>query len=140
MSKRRSPSPPPTIPEEMPPPRSRYNRPRRLFSVWGLVIGLIVGVSGGLAYAWTISPVVEFSTEPWQLRPEDRSYYMVAITLAFSGDSDLNRAVERLLTLQGQDFNGDLFQQVADTACRLASTGSVDDNSGLHAIRTMMTF
>ncbi|MAS35835.1 MAG: hypothetical protein CL610_17630 [Anaerolineaceae bacterium] len=139
MSKR-SPAPPPSLPEEMPPPRSRYNRPRRFFSIWGLVIGLILGMGGGLAYAWTISPVVELSTEPWQLRVEDRAHYMVAITLAFAGDSDLNRAVERLLTLQGQNASTDIFQQVADTACRLASTGYVDSNSGLAAIRSMMQF
>ena len=139
MSKR-SPAPPRTIPEEMPPPRSRYNRPRRLFSLWGLGFGLILGISAGLAYAWAINPVVEYSTEPWQLRPDDRAHYMVAITLAFMGDSDLNRAVERLLTLQGQDVNADVFQQVANTACRLASTGYVDNNSGLMAIRSMMTF
>jgi hypothetical protein len=139
MSKR-PPAPPPTIPEEMPPPRSRYNRPRRLFSVWGLAIGLIIGIAGGLVYAWTVSPVVEFATEPWQLRPEDRAHYVVAITLAFAGDSNLNKAVERLIELRGEDFNADIFQQVADAACRLASTGYVDSNSGLNAIRSMMTF
>ena len=135
---RRRPPPPPTLPEEMPPPRSRYNRPRRLLSIWGLVVGLVIGISGGLAYAWVLNPVVQFSTEPWQLRAEDRAHYMVAITLAFAGDSDLNRAIERLTTLRGE--NPDIFQQVADTACRLASTGYVDSNSGIRAIRSMLTF
>lgn len=139
MSKR-PPAPPPTIPEQMPPPRSRYNRPRRLFSVWGLVIGLFIGIGGALTYAWVVNPVQEVSTEPWQLRPEDRAHYIVAITLAFRGDSDLNKAVERLIELRGDNFNADIFQQVADAACRLASTGYVDSNSGLTAIRGMMTF
>lgn len=139
---RRAPAPPPTIPEEIPMPsaRSRYNRPRRIFSGWGLLIGLILGISGGLVYAWAINPVVEVSTEPWQLRQEDRAHYMVAIALAFKYDSDLNRALERLLTLQRQGEPADPFQQVADSACRLATTGYVDSNSGLRAIRTMMTF
>ena len=141
MSRRqRTPRPPKTLPEEMPPPRSRYNRPRRPFSVWGLVIGLILGVSAGLVYAWTISPVVEVATEPWQLRADDRAQYMVGITLAFAGDSNLNRAVNRLLSLQAEWETGDPFQQVADAACRLASTGYVDSSSGLRAIRSMMTF
>jgi hypothetical protein len=139
MSKR-PPAPPPTIPEEMPPPRSRYNRPRRLFSLWGLIFGLFVGIGGGLTYAWVVNPVVEYSTEPWQLRPEDRAHYIVAITLAFAGDSNLNKAVERLIALRGENFSADIFQQVADAACRLASTGYVDSNSGLTAIRSMMTF
>jgi hypothetical protein len=64
----------------------------------------------------------------------------VAIALAFSGDSNLNRAIDRLLTLQGQNASADIFQQVADTACRLASTGYVDSSAGLKAIRNMMTF
>ena len=139
MSKRR-PAPPSTLPEEMPPPRSRYNRPRRLFSVWGLVIGLLVGIGGGLIYAWAINPVVEFDTEPWQLRKEDREYYTVAIALAFAGDSDLNRAIDRMRSLQGQNVSIDIFQQMADTACELARGNYVDSNSGLNAIRRMMTF
>ena len=139
MSKR-PPPPPSSLPEEMPPPRSRYNRPRKLFSMWGLVIGLFWGVGSGLVYAWAINPVVEFDTEPWQLRAEDRAHYTVAIALAFAGDSDLDRAIERLLTLRGQNNNTDIFQQVADTACRLASTGYVDSNAGVKAIRNMMTF
>ena len=140
MSRRRSPRPPKTLPEEMPPPRSRYNRPRRPFSLWGVVIGLILGISAGLVYTWEVNPIVEVSTEPWQLRAQDRAHYMVAITLAFAGDSNLNRAVERLLTLQMQGSATDPFQDIADTACQLASTGYVDSNSGLRAIRSMMTF
>lgn len=138
MSRRRNPPLPPSLPEEMPPPRSRYNRPRRPFSVWGLFLGLIVGVGVGLVYTWTINPVVEVDTEPWQLRRDDRAQYMVGVALAFAGDSDLNRAVARLLTLQNEAT--DPFQDMAETACRLASTGYVDSSSGLRAIRSMMTF
>ena len=142
MSRRRSrtPAPPPTLPEEMPPPRSRYYRPRRPFSVWGLVIGLIIGLGTGLVYAWSVNPIVEVATEPWQLRSDDRALYMVGVALAFAGDSDLNRAVERLLTLQAEGEAKDPFQEMADTACQLASTGYVDSNSGLRAIRSMITF
>ncbi len=141
MSRRsRTPRPPATLPEEMPPPRSRYHRPRRPFSLWGAAIGLILGISVGLVYTWTVNPVIEVSTEPWQLQPEDRAQYMVGITLAFAADSDLNRAVDRLLSLQAEWETNDPFQNVANTACRLASTGYVDSNSGLRAIRSMMTF
>ena len=98
----RAPRPPATLPEEMPPPRSRYNRPRRLLSIWGLGIGLILGLTAGLTYAWTIDPVVEYSNEPWQLKAADRANYMVGITLAFAADRDLNRAIERLRSLQDQ--------------------------------------
>ena len=133
---------PPTLPEEMPmpSPRSRYNRPRRVFSAWGLIIGLVMGVSAGLVYAWAINPVVQYATEPWQLEQDDRAQYMVAVALAFQHDSDLNHAIQRLLTLQRQGEPNDPVQQVADSACRLATTGYVDSNAGLRALRTMMTF
>lgn len=138
---RRPPSPPATIPEEMPPPRSRYHRPRRVISVWGLLLGLLLGIAGGLTYAWVYNPVVEFDTEPWQLQADDRAQYMVAITLAFAHDSDLDRAVTRLLTIYPNRIpQSDPFQDVADMACRLASTGYVDSSSGLRAIRQMMNF
>lgn len=136
----RRPKAPASLPEQMPPVRSRYNRPRRPVSIWGIMIGLILGISAGLLYTWSINPRVEYDTEPWQLRPEDRAHYMVGITLAFAGDSNLDRALERLISLQGDYPQSDVFQQVADTACRLASTGYVDSNSGRNAIRTMMTF
>lgn len=138
MSKR-TPRPPATIPEEIP-RRSRYNRPRRIFSGWGLFFGLIIGTGVGLVYAWAINPVVEYATDPWQLRPDDRSLYTVAVTLAFAQDGDLDRAVERLLLLQPPGQPGDIFQAVADAACQLATTGYVDSNSGLRGIRSMMTF
>lgn len=138
---RRQPPPPSTIPEEMPPPRSRYHRPRRLISIWGLLLGLLLGVAGGLTYAWVYNPVVEFDTEPWQLQSDERAEYMVAIALAFANDSDLDRAVTRLLTLYPNRVpQSDPFQDMADTACELASTGYVDGSSGLRAIRQMMAF
>ncbi len=139
MSKR-TPRPPRTLPEQMPPPRSRYNRPRRLLSLWGLVIGLGLGIAAGLTYAWVVDPVVEYDNEPWQLRPVDQQHYMAAIALAFEGDSDLDRAIQRLLSLQYQNPNVDIFQQMADAACRLASSSYVDNSSGMQAVRAMMTF
>jgi hypothetical protein len=124
----------------MPPPRSRYNRARRPVSIWALLIGLVLGITAGLTYAWSVDPVVEYANSPWQLRPADRANYMVGVTLAFAADSNLDRAIERLLSLQGPEVSGDIFQQVADTACRLASSGYVDSSTGLRAIRSMMTF
>jgi hypothetical protein len=80
---------------------------------------------------------VEFNTEPWQLRAEERAQYIVAITLSYAYDGDLSRAVQRLLELHPE---GDPIQEVAEVACRLATTGYVDSSSGLRAIRSMMLF
>ena len=120
-----------------PQPARKYMRPRHIVAWPLLFFGLIVGAAAGLAYAWGVSPVVEYDTEPWQLRSADKAHYVVAIMLDYSYDGDLNHAVERLLELQ---LEGDPIQAVANIACNLASTGYIDSNSGLRAVRTMMTF
>lgn len=121
--------------------RSKYRRPRRPLSLGGLIFGLIVGIVGGLAWAWQIDPRVEYDTEPWQLNADDRANSIVAIALAYSENGDLNQAVNRLLALSppGQ-VRGDPIQEVAEVACKLATTGYVDSSSGLRAIRSLMTF
>ena len=117
--------------------RSKYRRPRYPFSFWGVVIGLILGLAGGLVYAWVVNPRVEFNTEPWQLNETDRANYIAGVTLQYSYDSDLAKAVNRLVVLR---LPGDPIQAVADTACKLASSSYVDNSSGQRAVRSMMTF
>ena len=117
--------------------RSKYRRPRYPFSTWGLIIGLIFGIGSGLYYAWNIDRRVEYNTEPWQLDDAGRANYIAGITLQYSYDSDLAKAVNRLVVLK---FNGDPIQAVADTACKLASSIYVDNSSGQRAVRSMMTF
>ncbi len=118
--------------EEFP---SRYRRPRRFFSISGILLGLILGVSAGLFFTWNLAPVQEFDTEPWQLDPDTKDQYVVAIALNYAHDNDLAGAINRLVSLQ---LPGDPIQNVADTACRLATSGYVNSSSGLHAIRSMM--
>ncbi|HLU11249.1 MAG TPA: hypothetical protein VK003_16365, partial [Oceanobacillus sp.] len=83
--------------EERIEPSRKYRRPRRFFSITGVIIGLILGVAGGLYIAWELMPVQEVDVEPWQLREEDKAHYIVAVALSYSYDGDLNTAVKRLL-------------------------------------------
>ena len=115
----------------------RYNRPRRPFSWIGILLGLVLGAAGGFYWAWEVSPIVEFDTEPWQLTPNDKSAYIVAIMLRYDSDGDIGAAVQSLIDLR---LSGDTFQAVADTACQLATSGYVNNTSGLRAIRAMMSF
>lgn len=121
------------------PPRrdSKYRRPRSPLSLFMLVLGVAFGIAGGLGYAWVVNPRIEFDTEPRQLKADDRAQYIAAIALNYSYDGDLARALERLIALKPA---GDPIQEVADVACRLATTGYVDNSSGLRAVRSMMTF
>jgi hypothetical protein len=133
-----TPPPPESMPEQPSlRPSSRYHRPRRYISWAGLLIGLILGLAGGLYYAWMISPVIETDTSPAQLRPSARDDYMVAVALAFSYDSDLSQAIARLSRL---DLDRDPLQAVAETACDLAQSGYANNTSGLRALRSMKTF
>jgi hypothetical protein len=118
-----------------PPAReSRYRRPRSLVSWSALLVGVLIGLGGGLFYAWNLNPVVETDTQPWQLTDRARAEYMAAIALDFSYDGDLNLAVQRLVSLRPQ---GDPFQMLADAACQLATSGYVDSNAGLGAVQSM---
>jgi hypothetical protein len=119
------------------PRTSKYRRPRNYFSLPGLLFGLVLGIGGALVYAWNLAPVEEFDTEAWQLNTTDRAHYIVAIMLDYNYSGDLNRAVERLVQLR---LPGDPIQVVADTACELASTGYINNSSGLRGIQAMMTF
>jgi hypothetical protein len=138
MSRPLPPPPPNSSPEQIPLPReSRFHRPRRPFSVWGLLIGILLGLIGGLVYAWQIAPVREFDTSPNQLRRDDKANYVVAIALRFAQDSDLTTAFNALTEL---GLGADPFQEVADIACELASSGYVDSTAGIRALRTLKTF
>jgi hypothetical protein len=118
--------------------RSRYDRPRSQVSWFGLILGLVLGVGGGIFYAWNVAPVEEYDTAPWQLREQDLAHYVVAIMMQYSYDGDLGGAIQSVIDLRLD--GSDPIQQVADIACDLARTGYVDSNSGRRAIRVMMAF
>jgi len=132
------PPPPPSHLPENPEIRSeRYRQQKRFISWWGIVFGIILGIAGGLYYAWELAPIEEFDTTPRQLRYDDKVTYTIGVALAFSYDSDLTEAINQLVALQLGD---DPFQAVADIACDLAETGFVDSTSGLRSVRALQTF
>jgi hypothetical protein len=116
---------------------SKYRRPRRPLSIWGILIGLILGIAGSLTYAWVWNPRIEYDTQPWQLDKQSRAQYIAAITLSYAYDGDLNRAINRLLDLKLQN---DPIQEVANVACELATTGYAETGTGVRAIQSMMLF
>jgi hypothetical protein len=134
----RPPMPPTTLPEqEALYRRSKYQHHRSPIAFWALILGLLIGLGGGLYYSWEISPIIEVDTRPDQLNYEEKTQYVVAIMLAFSYDSDLMKAVDRLLILE---LGVDPVQTVADMACDLAANGDVNSSASLRAVRAMRTF
>ncbi len=132
------PAPPPSLPEapELP-RRTRYRRPRRSISWIALFIGLLLGIGGGLYYAWEIAPIEETDTAPHQLRAEDKAQYVAAAMLRYKYDGDLDRAINTLVEL---NLGPDPIQAVADIACNLARTDYIDSNAGLNGVLAMMNF
>ncbi len=130
---------PESLPEfdQRPPVGRRYRKPRSYISWVGVVLGLAIGIGGGLLYTWVLSPVVEFNTQPWQLNEEDRGHYIVAIMLDYAYNADLRLATQRLAELR---LPRDFIQEVADVACRLATSGYADSSSGLRALQAMISF
>ena len=100
-----------------------------------LLLGLAIGLALALTYTWVLNPIVEFDTRPSQLSAEARRDYLVAISMAYRGDSDLRRAVDRLVELR---MPGDPFQALADEACAMFQQG-VNTNTTRNAIEAMIT-
>jgi hypothetical protein len=100
-----------------------------------VLIGVGIGLGLGLFYAWRLNPVVVTNTAPWQLSQQGQQNYLIALSLAYSRDHDLNRVVERLYDLR---YGADSWKIVADTACQLARTNYASTDTGLIAIRSLV--
>lgn len=144
MSQSPVPPPPNSLPEQ-PSFRqaSKYQQTRFGISWWGVLIGLVLGVAGGIYLSWVQFPVIETDTRPDQLRggqnilANEKVHYVVAITLAYSHDSDLGLAIQRLTDLE---LGNDPLQAVADMTCDLLNSGYAQTSAGLRAVRSMRTF
>ncbi len=68
---------------------------------WDLLFALLVGIVGGLLYAWVIAPP-QVTLTPNLLRPADKEAYYEVIAAAYAANGDLERARARLSLLSEQ--------------------------------------
>lgn len=69
---------------------------------------MLLGLAGGLYYAWLINPVEYVETAPDSLRADFRDDYLALIGAAYSGTGDLIRARARLALFPNLDPESDL--------------------------------
>ncbi|MFQ5616788.1 MAG: hypothetical protein ACE5GO_10085, partial [Anaerolineales bacterium] len=78
---------------------------------WYLLTGLIIGITIGVLYAWSISPIKYVDTEPASLREDFKEEYRALIAAAYAANRDLARAQARLTLLEDPDIADTLAAQ-----------------------------
>ncbi|MBN1429371.1 MAG: hypothetical protein JXB07_13440 [Anaerolineae bacterium] len=68
-----------------------------------LLFGLVIGLIGGVYYAWYLNPVSLTNVSPRQLDAEDQQTYISLVSAAYLQDTNLDRARERLKTTGAHD-------------------------------------
>ena len=69
--------------------------------LWPLLVGLILGIVGGLTYAWAIDPVEFVGSPPAALHSDVQADYLTLIASAYAATGDLPRARARLALFPG---------------------------------------
>jgi hypothetical protein len=68
-------------------------------SAYGLIIGILIGLTAGLLYGWVLQPVEYIDTAPDVLREDYRADYILMVAQAYQGDEDIELARIRLAAL-----------------------------------------
>jgi hypothetical protein len=94
---------PPVLKQPAPPERTIRTSAKKGSDRWwwigGFLFGFVVGLAMSLTYGWVLDPRPE-PIRPVHLRPTDKELYLRLIALAFAYDKDVERARDRLVTLE----------------------------------------
>jgi hypothetical protein len=71
-----------------------------------LMLGAVVGIAGGLAYGWLLSPVQYTEAVPSQLEPRYQAEFVEMVAETYDRDRDLHAASTRLAGLGRADSAG----------------------------------
>ena len=69
-----------------------------------LILGLMLGIGGGVIYAWFFNPVNYVNVGPDRLTQDDQQAYVLLVGEAYLQDGDLDRARARLSALGVRDI------------------------------------
>ena len=102
-------------------------------SYWVFAMSLILGLALGIGFTRVYGPWQRGNAEPWQLRPEERDHYMMAIALEYAYSGDTAKALDKLIALRP---DGDPLALLAEAACALGSRGYLGSDGGIKAVRS----
>ena len=106
-----------------------------VLSYWVFALGLVLGLTLGLAATRVYGPLQRDNAEPWQLRDDQRHHYMVAIALKQAHSGDLSAALDELIALR---LATNPLDALAEAACELGSSGYLSTESGIQALRAVI--
>jgi len=101
---------------------------------FAVLLGVALGIAAALIYTWKIDPVIERNTAPWQLGPQAREEYVVAVALSYAHNGNLQLAFDRLRALRP---NQNVWAMVAEVACERHRTVQVQTNSDVIVMRAL---
>lgn len=94
--------------------RRRASGAPRVSAASFVLLGLLLGLAGGLFYAWVISPVVYTDASPARLNEEHIEEYLFLVSESYALTGDWEETVERLAALELEDLEqrvAQLFEQ-----------------------------
>jgi len=86
--------------------------------IFAVGIGLVVGLTLGLVYAWRINPVRLYNATPSMLRSDYMHDWVRLAALGYAADGNLDRARLRLSALEREDVRVALSAMIEDYAAR----------------------
>ncbi len=105
----------------MTPPPRRRQRPlpfwRRLSSTGWLLLSLVVGLIGGLYYAWVVDPVVFTDASPARFSEQYREEYIILVSQSYAVNDNWPLAQQRLAALDDPEI-AQTVNDLLETAVR----------------------
>ncbi len=98
---------------------------------WDILLALLAGLGLGLVYAWTISPLRIFDSEPAALRADFKDQFRSAIAASYAANGNLPRAQARLALLKDTDPIEALNAQAQRTLANGGSFAQADQLAAL---------
>ncbi len=90
---------------------------RRLSTTGWLLLSLIVGLVGGLYYAWVVDPVVFTDASPARFNEHYREEYIVLVSQSYAVNENWPLAQQRLATLEDPNI-AETVNELLETAVR----------------------